>query len=118
MFTCPYKCMEDLSREEVKPVPQVKARRRVRKRKKMRGPHEQKFGQISPPLRNLRILTVFSYLDTVGEALQKAAEKLGFELTSCTSDVTALEEFQAKSHDLVVIDTRTNKGLDYDTLCR
>nr|XP_023023605.1 high affinity cAMP-specific and IBMX-insensitive 3',5'-cyclic phosphodiesterase 8 isoform X2 [Leptinotarsa decemlineata] len=83
-----------------------------------RGPYEVKFGQISPPTKNLRILTVFSNLDQAGETLLKAAEKLGFEITSCSSDVTALDEYQAKSHDLVLIDTRSSKGLDHDILCR
>lgn len=65
-----------------------------------------------------QLLTVFSYLDTVGETFTKAAEKLGFEIYNSNTDVSALEEFQSKTHDVVVIDTRSSKGFDYNTLCR
>ncbi|CAG9821630.1 unnamed protein product [Phaedon cochleariae] len=83
-----------------------------------RAPHDVKFGQILPPTRTLKVLTVFSGPDQVAETFQKAAEKLSFEITTCNSDITALEEYQLKSHDLVLVDTRSTKGIDYDTLCR
>ncbi|XP_072396302.1 high affinity cAMP-specific and IBMX-insensitive 3',5'-cyclic phosphodiesterase 8 isoform X1 [Diabrotica undecimpunctata] len=83
-----------------------------------RATSEVKLGQITPPSRLLKILTVFSTLDQVGETITKAAEKLGFEITTCNSDKTALEEYQQRLHDLVIIDSRSPKGINYDTLCR
>lgn len=83
-----------------------------------RGLHENKIGQISPPAKGLKILTVFTPLDQVGETIVKAAENLNFEVTSSNLDVTALEEYQQKLHDLVIVDTRTPKAINYDTLCR
>ncbi|CAH1963849.1 unnamed protein product [Acanthoscelides obtectus] len=87
--------------------------------RKKKGPHDVKLGQISPPVKHtLKFLSVFANFDHVGEVFTKAAEKLGFEVTAVNTDVNALEEYQAKFHDLVLIDTRSNKGLDYETLCR
>ncbi|XP_050514166.1 high affinity cAMP-specific and IBMX-insensitive 3',5'-cyclic phosphodiesterase 8 isoform X3 [Diabrotica virgifera virgifera] len=83
-----------------------------------RATSEVKLGQITPPSRLLKILTVFSALDQVGETIVKAAEKLGFEITTSTSDKAALEEYQQRLHDLVIIDSRSPKGINYDTLCR
>ncbi|CAH1108660.1 unnamed protein product [Psylliodes chrysocephalus] len=83
-----------------------------------KGIHETKLGQIVPPSRSLKILIVFPTVDQTGETISKAAEKLCFEITSSNSDLTALEEYQQKLHDLVVIDTRVSKALNYDTLCR
>ncbi|XP_056636581.1 high affinity cAMP-specific and IBMX-insensitive 3',5'-cyclic phosphodiesterase 8 isoform X2 [Diorhabda sublineata] len=83
-----------------------------------RGFHENKLGQISPPTNRLKILTVFSTLDQVGETILKAAEKLNFDVSLSNSDLTALEEYQQKLHDLVIIDTRLSKTINYDTLCR
>lgn len=65
-----------------------------------------------------QLLTVFAYPDQVGETFSRAAEKLGFEVTSCNSDVAALEEYQSKSHDLVLVDTRSSRAFDYETICR
>lgn len=66
----------------------------------------------------MQVLLVFLNSDPVAEALHKAAEKLNFEVTICNSCDSALEDFQSKSHDLVIIDTRNTKTPDYETLCR
>ncbi|XP_071053558.1 high affinity cAMP-specific and IBMX-insensitive 3',5'-cyclic phosphodiesterase 8 isoform X3 [Onthophagus taurus] len=71
-----------------------------------------------PPNRSpLLILIVSSQYDNSMEALSRATEKLGHEITFCDCYDTALEEFQSKSHDLIFVDTR-NPKLEYDTLCR
>lgn len=57
-------------------------------------------------------------LDAVGEALIKAAEKSYYEISQCETHEKALEDFQNKFHDLVIIDTRNAKALDSETLCR
>lgn len=57
-------------------------------------------------------------LDAVGEALIKAAEKSYYEITHCETYDKALEDFQNKFHDLIIIDTRCCKFLDCETLCR
>lgn len=63
-------------------------------------------------------MVVFQYPDPVGEIVAKATEKLNFETNICSTDTNALEEYQSKSHDLVIIDTRSTKSIDYETLCR
>ncbi|KAF2896147.1 hypothetical protein ILUMI_10028 [Ignelater luminosus] len=85
-----------------------------------RGPQEVKYGLLLPPNRSpLKILLVFHQTDPVSDAMSRAADKLGFDVTFCNSYDGALEEFLSKLHDLVIIDTRTtSKSLDYDTLCR
>lgn len=105
-----------------------------------KGPHDAKYGLIIPPSKHFlkvsiienvnefrefltrivwpQVLVVFQYADPVGEIVAKAAEKLNFETNICTSDSNALEEYQAKSHDLVIVDTRSTKSIDYETLCR
>ena len=65
----------------------------------------------------LQVLVVFNQMDLSADTLVRASEKLGFDVTFCDSYDKALEEFQARTHDLILIDTRSPK-LDYDTLCR
>ncbi|CAG9857884.1 unnamed protein product [Phyllotreta striolata] len=83
-----------------------------------KGVQETKLGQIVPPSRSLKALIVFPTLDQAADTITKACERLGFELTSSNADNSALEEYQQKLHDLVVVDTRLPKSLNYDTLCR
>ncbi|XP_060519111.1 high affinity cAMP-specific and IBMX-insensitive 3',5'-cyclic phosphodiesterase 8 isoform X2 [Cylas formicarius] len=86
--------------------------------KSKRNSQDVKYGQIKPlPKHQLKLLLVFSFTDAVSETLSKAAEKLGFETTSCDSD-KALEEYQIHSHDMVVVDARIHKSPDNDLLCR
>ncbi|KAK9871913.1 hypothetical protein WA026_015161 [Henosepilachna vigintioctopunctata] len=80
---------------------------------------EAKYGHLVAPYKpNLKFLLVFNTIDLVCEALKKAAEKVGFEVTQCSTIDNAFDEFQFKLHGLVVIDTRSLKNLDYETLCR
>lgn len=85
-----------------------------------KGPQEFKHGLLLPPNRSpLKLLLVFIHKDSVSEALVKAAEKVGFDVTSGTSYDGALEDYLANLPDLVIIDTRSSaKSFDYDTLCR
>ncbi|XP_031328347.1 high affinity cAMP-specific and IBMX-insensitive 3',5'-cyclic phosphodiesterase 8 isoform X3 [Photinus pyralis] len=85
-----------------------------------RSPPEIKYGLLIPPNHSpLKLLVVCAHPDPVSEALSKAADKLGYDVTTCHSYEEALEEFLSKLHDLIVIDARyTSKALDYDTLCR
>lgn len=84
-----------------------------------RGPNELKYGLIIPNIKHqLKLLLVFAQLDPVSETFTKAAEKLGFEVTLCHTDISALEEYQTKSHDLVIVDNRITKAFDNDLLCR
>ncbi|XP_066259625.1 high affinity cAMP-specific and IBMX-insensitive 3',5'-cyclic phosphodiesterase 8 isoform X1 [Euwallacea similis] len=83
-----------------------------------RGPNEAKYGLISPtPKHHLKLLLVFAHPDPVCDTISKAADKLGFEITSSNNDIGALDEYQAKSHDLVLVDARV-KCFDNDLLCR
>ncbi|XP_050294558.1 high affinity cAMP-specific and IBMX-insensitive 3',5'-cyclic phosphodiesterase 8 isoform X3 [Anthonomus grandis grandis] len=83
-----------------------------------RGPNESKYGLIVPTLKHhLRLLLVFSHPDPVCETITKAADKLGFEITTTNTDIGALDEYQIKSHDLVIVDARV-KCFDNDLLCR
>ncbi|XP_019771257.1 high affinity cAMP-specific and IBMX-insensitive 3',5'-cyclic phosphodiesterase 8 isoform X3 [Dendroctonus ponderosae] len=83
-----------------------------------RGPNETKYGLISPtPKHHLKLLLVFAHPDPVCDSLSKAADKLGFEITTSNTNIGALDEYQAKSHDLVIVDTRA-KNFDNDLLCR
>lgn len=67
----------------------------------------------------LKLSLVFDDEDEVGQLLAKAAEKLNFEVVVCTSHDMCLEEFQLRSHDVVMVDARnTGNLIDYDTLCR
>ncbi|XP_063905882.1 high affinity cAMP-specific and IBMX-insensitive 3',5'-cyclic phosphodiesterase 8 isoform X2 [Zophobas morio] len=87
--------------------------------KTMRGPQEVKYGFLLPPSRSPpKVLLVFSQSDTVSDTQTRAAEKVGFEVTHVTNEDAALEQFQQKAHDLVIVDTRTPKAIDYTTLCR
>ncbi|XP_008196277.1 high affinity cAMP-specific and IBMX-insensitive 3',5'-cyclic phosphodiesterase 8 isoform X2 [Tribolium castaneum] len=87
--------------------------------KTMRGPQEIKYGFLLPPTRTPpKLLLVFTQHDAVVDTQTKAAEKLGFEVTVVGSEDAALEQFQQKSHELVIIDTRSPKSIDYNTLCR
>ncbi|CAG9762319.1 unnamed protein product [Ceutorhynchus assimilis] len=83
-----------------------------------RGPNETKYGLISPtPKHNLKLLLVFVHPDPVCDAFSKAADKLGFEITISSTNPGALEEYNSKFHDLVLVDTRV-KHFDNDLLCR
>ncbi|XP_076267490.1 phosphodiesterase 8 isoform X4 [Rhynchophorus ferrugineus] len=84
-----------------------------------RGPNDVKYGLILPALKHqLKLLLVFTHPDPVCETFSKAAEKLGFEVTVCQTDIGVLDEYQAKSHDLVIVDARISKTFDNDLLCR
>lgn len=61
---------------------------------------------------------MYTYLDTVIEALQKAAEMLKFDATLCHSSEDALQLFQSILHHLVIIDVRFMESSKYETLCR
>ncbi|KAL1512742.1 hypothetical protein ABEB36_002282 [Hypothenemus hampei] len=83
-----------------------------------RGPNEVKYGLISPlPKHHLKLLLVFAQPDSVCDTISKAADKLGFEISLINTDIGALEEYQAKSHDLIIVDARV-KCFDNDLLCR
>ncbi|XP_076267488.1 phosphodiesterase 8 isoform X2 [Rhynchophorus ferrugineus] len=87
--------------------------------KAKRGPNDVKYGLILPALKHqLKLLLVFTHPDPVCETFSKAAEKLGFEVTVCQTDIGVLDEYQAKSHDLVIVDARISKTFDNDLLCR
>jgi high affinity cAMP-specific and IBMX-insensitive 3',5'-cyclic phosphodiesterase 8 len=84
-----------------------------------RGTQEIKYGFLLPPTRTPpKLLLVFPQQDPVADTQTRAAEKLGFEVNQCNSEDSALEQFQLKSHDLVIVDTRSPKTFDYNTLCR
>ncbi|CAH0552158.1 unnamed protein product [Brassicogethes aeneus] len=84
-----------------------------------RSPLEGRYGNILPPSKSpIKVLLVFPYSDAVGEVFTLAAEKLCFDATLICTDNEALEQFQSKAHDLVIIDTRSVKGIDFGTLCR
>lgn len=55
--------------------------------------------------------------DQVFECLRRAADKAGFDTSICHTHDTVLEEFQARFHDLVLVDTRSTKT-DTETICR
>lgn len=55
--------------------------------------------------------------DHVFDCARKAADRAGFEPVSVHGCETALEEFQSRFHDLVLIDSRHAK-FNADTLCR
>ncbi|XP_044747004.1 high affinity cAMP-specific and IBMX-insensitive 3',5'-cyclic phosphodiesterase 8-like isoform X2 [Coccinella septempunctata] len=80
---------------------------------------EARYGSLVAPFKpNLKFLMVFPVTDLTSEALKKAAEKVGFEITQCSTVDSAFDEFQSKHHDLIIIDTRSLRSLDYETLCR
>ncbi|KAK4884278.1 hypothetical protein RN001_000549 [Aquatica leii] len=85
-----------------------------------RTPSESKFGLLLPPNRSpLKLLMVFLQPDAVSDTLSRAADKLGFDVTTSNSYEGTLEEFVSKLHDLIVIDARCpQRILDCDTLCR
>ncbi|KAF7286778.1 hypothetical protein GWI33_004187 [Rhynchophorus ferrugineus] len=93
--------------------------RKIRVKLPKRGPNDVKYGLILPALKHqLKLLLVFTHPDPVCETFSKAAEKLGFEVTVCQTDIGVLDEYQAKSHDLVIVDARISKTFDNDLLCR
>ncbi|XP_017775218.1 PREDICTED: high affinity cAMP-specific and IBMX-insensitive 3',5'-cyclic phosphodiesterase 8A isoform X2 [Nicrophorus vespilloides] len=81
--------------------------------------HDGKYGFVLPPSRTpLKLLLVFPNADTTFDAIKRAAEKLAFEISHSATYDAALEEYQTIHHDLVFVDSRAQKLLDYDTLCR
>ncbi|XP_045482819.1 high affinity cAMP-specific and IBMX-insensitive 3',5'-cyclic phosphodiesterase 8 isoform X2 [Harmonia axyridis] len=102
----------------------VKEAKRVSHKGNSRCPYATKIQDakivslVAPFKPNLKFLMVFPSTDLTSEALKRAAEKVGFEITQCSSVDSAFDEFQSKHHDLVMIDTRSLRALDYETLCR
>lgn len=61
---------------------------------------------------------VFAREDQTSETLQKAAEKLDFEVNMAATFQHALDSYLTMWHDLIVIDARSSKYFDVETLCR
>lgn len=80
---------------------------------------DNKFALLLPTFKTtLKLLLVFGNTDLSCDALKRAAEKVGFEVTLCSTYDSAFEEYQSKQHDLVIIDSRSSKHLDHEALCR
>lgn len=63
-------------------------------------------------------MLVFGRDDHQSEILGSAAKKLGWSVTCIRSTEAAIDTFQARGHDIVIIDHRGSRGIDPDYLCR
>jgi DNA-binding response OmpR family regulator len=65
-----------------------------------------------------QVLLAFGKDDLQSDAFCLACEKLGYDCNLARTRETVLEAFQAKSHEIVVIDTRNPKTIDGESVCR
>ncbi|XP_044734940.1 high affinity cAMP-specific and IBMX-insensitive 3',5'-cyclic phosphodiesterase 8 isoform X2 [Chrysoperla carnea] len=83
------------------------------------GKIERKYGLLLPPNQSSpKILSIFPREDQVSATISKAAEKLDFEVIPCSTFEKATEECLSKTYDLVIIDARTTRHNDVETMCR
>ncbi|KAH3843383.1 hypothetical protein DPMN_116898 [Dreissena polymorpha] len=66
----------------------------------------------------MSILLVFAQEDYQSDGFWWAAEKGGYKCNISRDPESALETYQAKNHDVVIIDHRSNKSFDAEALCR
>ncbi len=65
----------------------------------------------------LQVLLVFAKDDAQSNSFCWACERAGFRCNVARSPEAALESFQEKNHDLIIIDHRS-RYLDAEALCR
>ncbi|KAL8618682.1 hypothetical protein ACOMHN_048858 [Nucella lapillus] len=76
------------------------------------------FSSMRIPQKPISILLVFGKSDAQSEGLWQAAERLGYSCSLAPTAETALENFLQRHHDVVIIDRRSSRNFDADTLCR
>ncbi|XP_076465787.1 high affinity cAMP-specific and IBMX-insensitive 3',5'-cyclic phosphodiesterase 8B-like isoform X2 [Babylonia areolata] len=76
------------------------------------------FGSMRISQKPVSVLLVFGKTDAQSEVLWQAADKLGFSRNLVHTAESALETFLQRLHDVVIIDHRSARGFDADTLCR
>ena len=64
------------------------------------------------------MLLVFAKDDAQCDAIYWAAKRGSYKSTIARSSEAALTSYQEEQHDLVIIDARSPKLIDYDGLCR
>lgn len=52
------------------------------------------------------------------DTIAKAGDKLGFESFLCNSHEAALEEFNNKYFDVILVDARQQRLTEYESLCK
>lgn len=65
-----------------------------------------------------QILLAFPKDDALLDGFVQAAEKLGYDCTTCQTAESALDTYNQTGHDIVVLDNRSSKHLDAVVLCR
>ena len=65
-----------------------------------------------------QILLVFGKDDYQSEAFWTAADRAGYKCNLSRTAESAIDCFQSKYHDVVIIDHRNNKLFDAEALCR
>lgn len=66
----------------------------------------------------MKVLLVFGKEDAQSEAFWTAAEKLGHECCLAKTADAALDAFQDKGHNVIIVDVRHSKHFDGEELCR
>ncbi len=66
----------------------------------------------------LQVLLVFAKDDAQSNSFCWACERAGFRCNVTRSPEAAMESFQEKNHDLILIDHRHSRSFDAEALCR
>lgn len=66
----------------------------------------------------MQILLVFSKDDQQMDALATAARRLGWSVSVAKDAEKAIELFQNRAHELVIIDRRGHHAAEADVICR
>ncbi|XP_059363208.1 high affinity cAMP-specific and IBMX-insensitive 3',5'-cyclic phosphodiesterase 8A-like isoform X1 [Carassius carassius] len=79
---------------------------------------EVQFGPMKLYEDQLQVLLVFAKDDAQSNSFCWACERAGFRCNVARTPEAALESFQEKNHDLIIIDHRHSRYFDAEALCR
>ncbi|XP_016362230.1 high affinity cAMP-specific and IBMX-insensitive 3',5'-cyclic phosphodiesterase 8A-like, partial [Sinocyclocheilus anshuiensis] len=79
---------------------------------------EVQFGPMKLYEDQLQVLLVFAKDDAQSHSFCWACERAGFRCNVARTPEAALESFQEKNHDLIIIDHRHSRYFDAEALCR
>ncbi|XDV28413.1 hypothetical protein PO909_031732 [Leuciscus waleckii] len=79
---------------------------------------EVQFGPMKLYEDQLQVLLVFAKDDAQSGSFTWACERAGFRCNVARTPEAALESFQEKNHDLILIDHRHARCFDAEALCR